>query len=299
MKTSHKSYTLISWNVLSEELTEAVYDSILPDGSPVFSKNFPKQRLHHLEEAIKTFVRKYKHPIFCFQEVNDSYYEDRNIIHMLTRLLQEHNYRVTHHSFGTVHPIYPELGVMTAIPVQYFDMVDVYVKQILPKFPNCFLSVTITPKSTYQPITIINTHLPARFYDPKTMREICEALNAQVYLTEYNILCGDFNTSVSDAWYPYLLASWTPLTTINDDSISTISIQRRDKRMKTNMVYFGKIDHILYHGNGLLVDYQAHLPLLMEAKSDKSDFPLIVLPTTTNPSDHFPLIAKFSIQKKR
>ena len=283
---NRKPFTIISWNVLSEELTEAVYDSVQENGEPLFSISFRENRVAYLRERIEYFIKKYKHPVFCLQEVNDSVQPSRNIGSVLTELFKSRYYRVLYQSFGTFNPIYPELGVMTVVPLQHFDILDIHTRQILPDFPNCFISVTIRPTSSTLSFTIVNTHFPAKFYDAGAMRRVSEALHSLIPQapTRGIVLCGDFNTSTQDSWYPSLRNDWKTLVPSCPQSISTVSIQRRDKRVKTNTVFEGRIDHVFYRGRSLNIAFSQELP------SPKN----CVLPNPEVPSDHFPLIMSVS-----
>jgi endonuclease/exonuclease/phosphatase family metal-dependent hydrolase len=280
-------FVIISWNVLSEELTEAVYNSITSSGTPLFSPTFQKSRIRFIKEKLEYYIRKYKHPIFCLQEVNDSHDPDKNLGVILGNLLKTHHYRVLYQSFGTFHPIYPELGLLTAIPLQHFDILDVGIKQMLPDFPNCVISVTVTPKTVMRPYDIVNTHFPAKFYDQKIMLKVSEAFRSLVDYSSRLIVCGDFNSNTTDSWYAKLKGSWKTLHPSNTDATSTISIQRRDKRAKTNQIFQGRIDHVFYHGSGLMVQFKEELPVSTEQSS------LVVLPSNEIPSDHIPLVITF------
>lgn len=283
-----KTFTIISWNVLSEELTEAVYDSISPNGTPLFSKSLKQNRITYIKDRIEFFIKKYKYPVFCLQEVNDSFYTSQNIGQILIEFLKTQYYRVVYQSFGTFNPIYPELGVLTAVPLQHFDVIDIHTRQILPDFPNCFIAVTIRPTTSLISYTIVNTHFPAKFYDEGAMKKVSVALHSLIESTEQNkrmILCGDFNTSIENSWYPFLLSDWKTVDPVNPGAISTVSIQRRDKRVKTNTRFDGRIDHIFYKGRGLQVRFLQELPTSSTE---------IVLPTQEIPSDHFPLIMSIS-----
>lgn len=286
-----KRFTIISWNVLSEELTEAVYDSISPDGSPLFSKSLRQNRIIYLKDRLEFFIKKYKYPVFCLQEVNDSFYASQNMSRILIEFLKTQYYRVVYQSFGTFNPIYPELGVLTAIPLQHFDVLDIYTRQILPDFPNCLIAVTIRPTDANMlSYTVVNTHFPAKFYDEGAMKKISNALHSLIESTEQNkriILCGDFNTSIENSWYPFLRNDWKTVDPLYPGAISTISIQRRDKRVKTNTTFQGRIDHIFYKGRGLQIRFLHELPT--------SSSPEMILPTKEIPSDHFPLIMSVSL----
>lgn len=286
-KSSSLKYNLISWNILSEDLTEAVYDSISDSGKPLFTKTFQQNRVSYLLDSISQYIKKYKHPIFCLQEVNDSHLPEHQLYLKIQILLQSHNYRVIYQSFGTAHPIYPELGIMTAIPLQYFDISDIFIKQIYPDFPNCFISVVITPKSIHKPIAIVNTHFPVKFYKPNIMKQLCESLHYFISHNHSIILCGDFNTTPDNIWFPFLqndLQSIIPNSDIT--SISTFSTQRRDKRSKTNTIFSGRIDHVFFKGRGVQMRLLKNLP-------NSSEY--MILPSILNPSDHFPLITEFTI----
>lgn len=280
-----KPFTIISWNVLSEELTEAAYDSVQENGEPLFLPVFRENRIAYIRERLEYFIKKYKHPVFCLQEVNDSPYPSKNISSVLHELFKARYYRVLYQSFGTFNPVYPELGIMTAVPLQHFDVLDIYTRQILPDFPNCFISVTVRPTNSTLSYTIVNTHFPAKFYDEGAMRRVSEALHSLLPQTSRAIvLCGDFNTSTEDSWYPALQNSWKTLVPSSPQSISTVSTQRRDRRVKTNTVFEGRIDHVFYRGRGLNIAFSQELP------SSKA----WILPNPEIPSDHFPLIMSVS-----
>lgn len=289
------AFHLVSWNILSEELTGAVYDSVGKDGAtPLFSKTLQKQRVAHILRVLEQTMRVYQRPVYCLQEVNDSRVSSCNLAEQLASFFKEHHYQVIYQGFGTFNRVYPELGVMTAIPLQHFDVVDTYIKQVDVETPNLFIATTVSPKDSRERYTIVNTHFPAKFHTPQYMRRFARQFHDLVdghHRRHPNlIVCGDFNTQSSDPWFADLQGRWSHLRPTSGDAISTISTQRRDRRCRHNTVFRGLIDHVFYRSSSSPQKFRVRFIKEYPADEAVRD---TVLPCEETPSDHFSVVISF------
>jgi len=227
--------------------------------------------------------------------VNDSYQESENLNHILKKFFQDRYYRVIDITFGTFDKIYPELGLMTAIPMQLYDVHSIEIKQIDVVSPNCYIWTQIQKKDSPKMINIVNTHFPAKFSDITFMTNYTMTFIEYFHTMKNVIICGDFNTTYDNPWYNHLSDQFSSLKT--SKNITTLSIQRRDRRKTHNDVFQGCIDHIFW-SRPLKVTLLESLPspisdsntLQQPTKQDPN-----IIPSPSNPSDHFPIIATIAI----
>ena len=293
-------HVIISWNLLSERLIEATENTITKQQKiSLFQQSFLKRRIDILKQCIKKMIKDYKHPIFCFQEVNDDRDESKSLMHQLQRLLQEEFYQVFTSPFGSYDTIYPELGLLTAIPNHVFDVNNITITKVLPYSPNTFIMTDISYKTSRKIISIVNTHFPARFKDIPFMTNYTQQFRQKLgYFIEPSnmIICGDFNTNPTDSWYRILGYGLRHLPT--DNMITTLSIQRRDRRSNKNMIFQGFLDHCLW-GSNVNIEYVRPPPKrLSDQEFSELEQPQKtnqhIIPSEKIPSDHFPLIMSFN-----
>lgn len=286
---------IVSWNVLSESLIDATANAVSSNPNVgLFSQSFLKKRSTYILECLERIIKKYR-PIFCLQEVNDSYQESENLNHILKKFFQDRYYRVIDITFGTFDKIYPELGIMTAIPMQLYDIHSIEIKQIQVASPNCYICTQIQKKDSTKIINVINTHFPAKFSDITFMTKYTTTFKQYFHTMKNIIVCGDFNTTSDNPWYDELSQNLSSLKT--SDNITTLSIQRRDRRKTHNDVFQGCIDHIFW-SRPLKITLLESLPtplsdISMLQQPTKQDSNII--PSPSNPSDHFPIIATIAI----
>lgn len=297
--TVKPKYTIVSWNLLSERLIEATENTVTNQQQvSLFQSTFLRRRIDILKQCIKKMIKDYKHPIFCFQEVNDDRDPNKSLMFQIQRLLQEEYYQVFTSSFGSFDEIYPELGLITAIPSHVFDVQNFYITKVITDSPNTFIITDISYKTSRKTMSIVNTHFPARFKDVPFMTNYAQQFREKLeYFVDPStmIICGDFNTNPTDTWFRVLGAGLRHLPT--DGMITTLSIQRRDRRSKKNMIFQGFLDHCFW-GSGINVDYVKQPPNRLtnaefaELEQPQKTNPHII-PSEKIPSDHFPLILTF------
>lgn len=292
-------HIIVSWNLLSERLVEATENTVSKQQqTPLFQQTFMRKRIELLKQCIKKMIKDYKHPIFCFQEVNDDRNDSKSLLFQIQRLLQEEYYQVFTSSFGTFDTIYPELGLLTAVPAHIFDVNNVVITKVVPESPNTFIALDISYKTSRKIFSIVNTHFPAKFKDVSFMSNHTHFFRQKLsyFVDPTNmIICGDFNTNPTDPWYGILGHGLRHLPT--DGLITTLSIQRRDRRSNKNMIYQGFLDHCLW-GSGVDVQYIKEPPSRLsdvefaELEQPTKGNPYII-PSDKIPSDHFPLVVSF------
>lgn len=290
---------IISWNILSDTLADPVLQSVSNVADkPLFSPSYFKKRISLIITRLKEMIDQHKYPIFCLQEVNDSKDDTRSFVHILTRFFQDHHYIVLSSNFGTFDKIYPELGILTAIPSFTYDMISFETAQIIPSSPNSYISTTLRHKASPETFTLVNTHFPAKFQDPKFMKQVCEAFWGHSFASTKIIVCGDFNTSSHDPWYLALRRSYRSLPN-QSQTITHLSIQRRDRRLHHNSVFQGFLDHFFWTS-----DISLSLLTILPNRLSNEDILLLqnppknnihILPSVENPSDHFPLEVSFQL----
>lgn len=291
---------IISWNILSDTLVDPVQQSVSNTADkPLFSPSYFKKRISLIITRLKEMIAQHKYPIFCLQEVNDSKDETRSFVHILTRFFQDQHYIVLSSTFGTFDKIYPELGILTAIPSFTYDMISFETAQIIPSSPNSYTSTTLRHKASPEMFTLVNTHFPAKFQDPKYMKHVSEAFWSHYGSTSPPlIVCGDFNTSSHDPWYLALRRSYRSLPN-QSQTITHLSIQRRDRRLHHNNVFQGFLDHFFWT-NDISLSLLTNLP----NRLSDDDVQLLqnppknnihILPSVENPSDHLPLEVSFQL----
>jgi endonuclease/exonuclease/phosphatase family metal-dependent hydrolase len=293
-----KKHVIVSWNLLSERLIEATENTIAQQHVSLFPQAFLKKRIDIVKQCIKKMVKEYRHPIFCFQEVNDDRDETKSLIHQIQRILQEEYYQVFTSSFGSFDTIYPELGLLTAIPAHVFDVNNSIITKITPESPNTFIALDISFKASKKIFSIVNTHFPAKFKNVSFMSNYTQQFREKLgYLVEPSnmIICGDFNTNPEDTWFRVLKHGLRHVPT--DGLITTLSIQRRDRRSHKNMIYQGFLDHCLW-GHNVNVEYVKPPPRrLTDAQFNELEQPTKtnphIIPSEKIPSDHFPMIISF------
>lgn len=288
---------IVSWNVLSDSLTESIRQCVssTPNVALFPKKVFDKRSdsiLHKLKEMIKV----YRSPIFCLQEVNDSVHENQCLMRILKRFLQEHHYRVLTTTFGTSDQVYPELGLLTAVPMHTYDIVSYSIQQIDVSAPNAFVFVHLRTKGVEQKeFHLVNTHFPARFDDSKFMRKYTKKFVDYWEGFRNLVVCGDMNTRYEDEWYRVLAKEWKTLQFRNH--MTHLSIQRRDRRSAKNKVFQGFLDHVFWT-SPLIITYIEVPPMALtpeELKMMETPRPNdpLVIPSASNPSDHYPLVVRF------
>lgn len=292
-------HVIISWNLLSEKLIEATENTVSKQQQvSLFQPSFLRRRIDILKQCIKKMIKEYKYPIFCFQEVNDDRDETKSLIHQIKRLLQDEYYQVFTSSFGSYDTIYPELGLITAIPAHIFNISNTVITKVQPDSPNTFILTDISYKESRKIISIVNTHFPARFKDVPFMTNYTREFRQKLsYFVEPSnlIICGDFNTNPTDSWFQILGTGLRNLPT--NGMITTLSIQRRDRRSNKNMIYQGFLDHCLW-GSNMTIQYEKPPPHRLsdkdfsELEQPQKANPYII-PSEKVPSDHFPLIVSF------
>lgn len=291
---------LVSWNILSDTLTESIQHSVSSSPStPLFTAKFLKKRSEYILHRLGVFIKQYRYPIFCLQEVNDSVDEDRCLMRIIKRFLQDKNYRVLGASYGTFDPIYPELGLITAIPVHLYDVVTFTIQQIDVSAPNVFLYTHLRTKGeVLRDLQIVNTHFPAKHLDVRFMKKYTKTFMEYWHGYRNLLVCGDFNTTYDNEWYPTFEKEWRTLKFPNH--ITHVSIQRRDRRFTKNTIYQAFIDHVFWTPSSLLVSF-VELPAMAIPESefklleqpDRND--VNILPSVDNPSDHYPLVVHFQV----
>lgn len=289
---------LISWNVLSDSLTESIQQTIsnIP-GTPLFPPKLFKKRSKYLCDRLAQLIQEYRYPIFCLQEVNDSVKEEGCLMRILKTFLQTHHYRVFTISYGTFDPVYPELGLLTAIPLQLYDVKTFSIQQMDPSAPNAFIHTYLQTKgNSVHDFHIVNTHFPARFSDTKYMKRYTKQFVEYWEGYQNLIVCGDFNTMYDSEWYPIFENRWQTIKF--PTHISHLSIQRRDRRTNKNTVFQGFLDHVFWTRSSLVVSFVEVPPMTLSSQEisilerpDRNDPALI--PSMANPSDHYPLITQF------
>ena len=298
------SGTIVSWNVLSDTLTDAIANSVCTNTeSALFPTSFFRKRIKYVEEKLQNLIKQLKYPIFCLQEVNDAKDESQSMVRVLTRLFQEKRYRVLCSNFGTFDHVYPELGVLVAIPEHLYDVLTFRIQQIAQNIPNTFIQVKLRAKTSTESFTVVNTHFPAKYNDTTFMKHVTESFLHHLGLSTTNtpkrmVLCGNFNTTIHNAWYPSLrhgFHTWTH----QDDKISHLSIQRRDRRVTYNTVFQDFLDHFFWTRD-ISIHFISDLPERlsiqeMEALKRPSRNDKNVLPSVQNPSDHYPLEVSFHL----
>lgn len=295
--------TIVSWNVLSDGLTEAISNSLSNNNdTALFSSNFLKKRIQHVQDVLQDMIQKLKHPIFCLQEVNDAKDISRSMSHILTRFLQDNHYIVLTSTFGTFDVVYPELGLLTAIPQYQYDVRSFRIQQLSELSPNTMIHVKLRPKASPETFHIINTHFPARFNDEIFMRQVTDAFMQGIVslgISQRLVICGDFNTTTSNVWYAPLKNGMFALPDM-DNVMTHLSIQRRDRRASHNTVFQESLDHVFWTGKDITVSLLTSLPLRLS----KNDLKTLenparanqhVIPSVANPSDHFPLQLSFKL----
>lgn len=303
--SSRPKGSIVSWNILSTRLTDAISTSLMMKNSsetqPLFSKSFFDKRIEYIIQTISRLMTSSAGsppPIICLQEVNDAVNEDKSLLKILTRFFQEHHYIVLSSSFGTYDPIYPELGLITAIPSMTYDVISNDIRQISVEAPNTMIRVVLRFKTSPTMFTVINTHFPAKFQDARYMRSYTQQFIEKCEISSHTMLCGDFNTSANDPWYITLRGNLQELPN-QEQYITHLSIQRRDRRSSENTSFQGFLDHFFctYDVNLSLV---TRLPRrlsyddISQLKSPLKDNPYI-LPSRQNPSDHVPIQTSFQL----
>jgi endonuclease/exonuclease/phosphatase family metal-dependent hydrolase len=292
--------TIVSWNVLSDILLDSISDAVASSQNTLlFTTSFFKKRIGYILQTLETLIAAHKYPIFCLQEVNDSHDLQKSLSHSIRRFLQDRHYIVLESNFGTFDKVYPELGLITAIPSSKYDILTSSIQQISVVAPNTFIAVTLRQKAFPDSFVLVNTHFPAKFHDKKYMRQFTESFQHHLSFTNSKlIVCGDFNTTNSDPWYLLLRNSMNDLPE-QDKHITHISIQRRDRRSSHNTIFQGFLDHFFWTRD---ITITLTSKLLSKLSSDRLDMlknpskdnPHI-LPTIKNPSDHIPVVVRYQL----
>lgn len=292
--------TIVSWNVLSDILLDSISDAVTSSpNTPLFTTSFFKKRIGYVLQTLDSLIATHKYPIFCLQEVNDSHDLQKSLSHSIRRYLQDRHYTILESNFGTFDKVYPELGLMTAIPSSKYDILTSTIQQISVVAPNTFISVTLRQKAFPDSFVLVNTHFPAKFHNGKYMKQFTESFHQHLSFTHSKlIICGDFNTTNSDPWYILLRNSMNDLPQ-QDKCMTHISIQRRDRRSSHNTVYQGFLDHFFWTrdititlSSKLISKLSSdRLERLKNPSKDNRD----ILPTIKNPSDHIPIVVNYQL----
>lgn len=287
---------IITWNLLSQKLTDYMRTSshFVNKGNLFDSKWRCTMICHIIDNYMKTYYR----PIFCFQEVNDGIY-DESFMKTIETHFQIHYYMVYTSSYGKSGGPFKELGLMTAIPDEKYEVIDVMITKIDRKSelfyrcPNTCICLKLMYKD-HRMITfnVVNVHFPARYKYTEYMSSFTEQFLDIVAKFAYpdtkcgNIIIGDFNTQMTDVWYN-LFEKYGYRHSITDERLRQSIISTRAVSEGDN-IFEGLIDHSFHQNierSGLLNKTY----LLVNRLEMK------ILPNEKMPSDHFPLVMKYYI----
>ena len=274
---------IITWNILSNfpMIIQSTKLAQTENGQKIFQQSFLKNRIQYILQKLSQFIFDYKSPILCLQEVNNHFQEEYNFQDILTKFFQKHYYKVITYSYGEFSPIYGELGLLTAIPIQKYEMIDLTIQKIHPNKPNVYIYTKLKTHDFKNEISIVNTHFPALIRKPEFMREYTKRFLYDMSQKDQNhlLLCGDFNTMYTNDWFEFFQQKKFKTFSkeeILEKKISHISLQKDKKRFQ------GFIDYIFWTSS-------LHIDLHLDNLIDKKNTDII--PNQENPSDHIPLIA--------
>lgn len=260
MANDEKKFTVLTWNILAPSLA-----TNSPRGFPYVSKDDleTKGRV----KKISTFLKKSNADILCLQEVELDVYDQ------LVLYLGEE---------------YPHFNYYNSSPSTKLHGLAIFSKHspidwgegtLTKRHTQGWLSVLIHPKG-YTPIYIVNTHLKAK---PEFQKHRTEQIDFLLKLfhahANYDqFLCGDFNAIPNEKWFQRLLNeenfSWA-------GGLSFTTAKRRSEDSLTIRIS----DYILYRG-----DFVEDEIIQM----DNTNIPVNGWPSEEMPSDHSPVMGKFS-----